>query len=197
MWQLCAVHWFIWLLRFFGIYTWHYWCVSDTEEHGDGSCPRKWWERERAYLSISVKRSSYQNRLIKHLLIHNLLCLEGFLLQLSTNKASCLTRKNLGALMLLRIHTYVSTYIHIWCSRVVPSDIVSRLPLHTFLSVPWDVTGWQLFPFGQLTSAGNASTLDKKPILVILIPAAWWLWYSWTRCGTTRFCPSWPPNNTN
>ena len=47
---------------------------------------------ERAYLSISVKRSSYQNRLIKHLLIHNLLCFEGFLLQLSTNKASCLTR---------------------------------------------------------------------------------------------------------
>ena len=90
-----------------------------------------------------------------------------------------------------------ATYIHIWCSRVVPSDIVSRLPLHTFLSVPWDVTGWQLFPFGQLTSAGNASTLDKKPILVILIPAAWWLWYSWTRCDTTRFCPSWPPNNTN
>ena len=151
---------------------------------------------ERAYLSISVKRS-YQNWLVKHLLKHNLLCFVWRISFTIVNKKSIMSYKNLGALMLLRIHTYVSTYIHIWCSRVVPSDIVSRLPLHTFLSVPWDVTGWQLFPFGQLTSAGNASTLDKKPILVILIPAAWWLWYSWTRCDTTRFCPSWPPNNTN
>ena len=153
-------------------------------------------ERERAYLSISVKRS-YQNWLVKHLLINTQSIVFWRISFTIVNKYSIMSYKNLGALMLLRIHTYVSTYIHIWCSRVVPSDIVSRLPLHTFLSVPWDVTGWQLFPFGQLTSAGNASTLDKKPILVILIPAAWWLWYSWTRCDTTRFCPSWPPNNTN
>ena len=164
---------------------------------------RTWWrvlssEMVREHISASVSRDHTKIDLL-NIYWNTIYCVlfEGFLLQLSTNKASCLTRKNLGALMLLRIHTYVSTYIHIWCSRVVPSDIVSRLPLHTFLSVPWDVTGWQLFPFGQLTSAGNASTLDKKPILVILIPAAWWLWYSWTRCDTTRFCPSWPPNNTN
>ena len=153
---------------------------------------------ERAYLSISVKRS-YQNWLVKHLLIKTqsiVFCLKDFFYNCQQIKHHVLQELG-GTDAIENTYICVSTYIHIWCSRVVPSDIVSRLPLHTFLSVPWDVTGWQLFPFGQLTSAGNASTLDKKPILVILIPAAWWLWYSWTRCDTTRFCPSWPPNNTN
>ena len=70
MWQLCAVHCFIWLLRFFGIYTWHYWCVSDTEEHGDGSCPRKWWEHISA--SVSWDHTRTDCLWVKYLLKHSL-----------------------------------------------------------------------------------------------------------------------------
>ena len=135
MWQLCAVHWFIWLLRFFGIYTWHYWCVYRIPKNmvtglvlGNG---------ERAYLSISVKRS-YQNWLVKHLLINTqsiVFCLKDFFYNCQQIKHHVL--QELGGTDAIE-NTYICIYIYTYMvfkgrpqrySESTPSPYISERPL--------------------------------------------------------------------